>query len=160
MTITDDRGAPDAGGAADHRGFRDGRDARDPRDDHDESRRIERILRQDGPVEPSSTFSLRVMAAVRQEAALPPPIAFPWRRLLVGLAACALLTAGGVAALMRSAAHLGLPPMPALPPLSLHLPALQPAALLTGVNGALGLTAAALAGTYLLTRLAHRLVKA
>ncbi len=154
MKTTDDRGRLDRGGAA------DGRDGRAARDDHDASRRIERVLRQDEPVEPSSTFSLRVMAAVRQEAALPPPIAFPWRRLLAGLAACALLTSAGIATLVRSAAHLGLPPLPALPPLSLHLPALQPAALVTGVNGAIGLTVAALAGTYLLTRLAHRLVKA
>jgi hypothetical protein len=49
---------------------------------------------------PSSGFVLSVMEAIRQEAAAPPPIAFPWRRvmpgataILCGLAVFALLVA-------------------------------------------------------------------
>ena len=39
---------------------------------------------------PAPEFAARVMAAVRREAATPPPLPFPWRRLALGLAACAL----------------------------------------------------------------------
>ncbi len=46
------------------------------------------------PVEPSAAFQARVMRRIRQEAATPPPIPFPWRRglwialaLIAGLAA-------------------------------------------------------------------------
>jgi hypothetical protein len=34
------------------------------------------------PVEPSAAFPARVMRRIRQEAATPPPIPFPWRRAL------------------------------------------------------------------------------
>jgi hypothetical protein len=51
---------------------------------------------------PSSGFVLSVMDAIQQQAAEPPPIAFPWRRVvpgaiavLCGLAAFALLVAHG-----------------------------------------------------------------
>jgi hypothetical protein len=151
MATTDDRGER-AAGSAFHR--------RDARHDDDESRRIEQILRREEPLDPSPGFSLRVMAALRQEAALPPPIAFPWRPLLTGLAACALLTAAGGAALLRSAAHF---PLPALPAPGLRLPPLDPSFLLAGglgLLGPLGWAAAALAGTYLLTRLSRQLLKA
>jgi hypothetical protein len=130
---------------------------RDPHDASDYSRRIERALRQEERIEPSSDFSLQVMAAVRQEAALPPPIAFPWRRALPGIAACAVLIAAGGVMLLRSAAQLRLAPPP---PAWFHLPALEPSALLTSEAGALVLTVAALAGSYLLTRLARHLVHA
>jgi hypothetical protein len=150
MATIDDRGGRETGGAL---------DPRDGQSDHDGSRRIERVLRQDETLEPSGGFSLRVMAAVRQEAALPPPIAFPWRRLLAGISACAALTATGGALLVHSASHLRLPALPDLPPPWLSLPALEPSALLASQSGALELTAAALAGSYLLTRLARHLVK-
>ncbi len=38
---------------------------------------------------PSSGFIASVMSAVREEAAALPPIPFPWKRALPGLAACA-----------------------------------------------------------------------
>lgn len=62
--------------------------------------------------EPSPRFAVRVMAAVRREAATPPPLAFPWRRLVLGLLACALwlvlgygAIAGGDAAEVRALAQ-------------------------------------------------------
>ncbi len=46
------------------------------------------------PVEPSGAFRARVMRRVRQEAATPPPIPFPWRRAVwIALALIAGLTA-------------------------------------------------------------------
>ena len=48
-------------------------------------------------VEPSPQFAARVMAAVRKEAMMPPPLPFPWRRVAIGaglgIAASAVLSA-------------------------------------------------------------------
>jgi hypothetical protein len=52
---------------------------------------------------PSSGFVLAVMDAIQQEAAAPPPIAFPWRRVMPG--AIAILYALAVFALL--VAHRG-----------------------------------------------------
>ena len=58
---------------------------------HDE---IDRILADDEQIVPSSGFLASVMDAVETEAALPPPLAFPWLRALPGLLALvAALTA-------------------------------------------------------------------
>jgi hypothetical protein len=43
---------------------------------------LDRILRED-EIPPSPAFVGRVMTAVRREAAEPPPIPLPWRRLVV-----------------------------------------------------------------------------
>jgi hypothetical protein len=51
---------------------------------------IDRILRGDVELEPSSGFTSSVMDAVRREAAGPEPLAFPWRQVLPGMAICAL----------------------------------------------------------------------
>ena len=49
-------------------------------------------------VEPSAAFQARVMSRIRQEAATPPPIPFPWRRASwIALA----LAAGFAAALVQ-----------------------------------------------------------
>ena len=42
--------------------------------------RIDRILASEEPLIPSSGFLGSVMESVRDEAAAPPPIAFPWKR--------------------------------------------------------------------------------
>jgi hypothetical protein len=114
---------------------------------------IERILRDEELIEPSQWFSRHVMESVRREAAAAPaaapaPIAFPWQRWVAGLAACGALIAAGAAALSSSAGELR------PPALSLGDPFLAVAA------SGLGWTLAALAGTYLLTWLARRLVQA
>jgi len=56
---------------------------------------IDRELLADDGAQPSPRFTARVMSAVRREAATPPPLPFPWRRLVLGLAACALWLAFG-----------------------------------------------------------------
>ena len=57
---------------------------------------LDRILAEDEQIRPSSGFVASVMKAVRLEAVTPPPIPFPWRRVLPGLAAAILLLAGFV----------------------------------------------------------------
>ena len=51
---------------------------------------IDRILSTKDEILPSSGFSASVMEAVRREAVAPPPIAFPWKRALPGIAVGAL----------------------------------------------------------------------
>jgi hypothetical protein len=48
---------------------------------------VDRILSREDDILPSSGFVFSVMEAVRQEAATPPPIPFPWTRALPGLMA-------------------------------------------------------------------------
>jgi hypothetical protein len=48
---------------------------------------IDRILSREEEILPSSGFAASVMEAVRSEAAVPPPIPFPWKRALPLLAA-------------------------------------------------------------------------
>jgi len=48
------------------------------------------ILSGEEEILPSSGFTAAVMEAVRQEAVAPPPIPFPWKRALPGLAAAGL----------------------------------------------------------------------
>jgi|SRR5580658_2091204 hypothetical protein len=47
---------------------------------------IDSLLSRGDEIVPSSGFAVSVMAAVRREAAAPPPIPFPWKRALPGLA--------------------------------------------------------------------------
>src|SRR5271157_1602144 len=43
---------------------------------------IDRILSREDEILPSSGFAASVMEAVRRDAAVPPPIPFPWKRAL------------------------------------------------------------------------------
>lgn len=52
---------------------------------HDE---IDRALSAEDGIVPSSGFAASVMEVVRREALAPPPLPFPWKRALPGLAAC------------------------------------------------------------------------
>ena len=54
---------------------------------------LDRILSTQEDLVPSSGFVKNVMDAVRQEAAAPPPIPFPWKRALTGLILCVLAVA-------------------------------------------------------------------
>jgi hypothetical protein len=54
---------------------------------------LDRILAGEEDIVPSSGFAATVMDTVRREAAAPPPIPFPWKRALPGLAACVLALA-------------------------------------------------------------------
>jgi hypothetical protein len=51
---------------------------------------IDRILSREEELLPSSGFAASVMDAVRREAALLPPIPFPWKRAVPGFLAAAL----------------------------------------------------------------------
>ena len=51
---------------------------------------IDRELLAGEDAEVAPEFTARVMAAVRCEAARPPPLSFPWHRLVLGIAACVL----------------------------------------------------------------------
>ena len=76
---------------------------------------LDRLLSEEEDIVPSSGFVASVMDAVRQQAAAPPPIPFPWKRALPGLAACALallwLLVVGIMGFSRGAAL-----APAAPP--------------------------------------------
>lgn len=54
----------------------------------------------DDDILPSSGLVTSVMEAIRSEAATPPPIPFPWKRALPGLAATAVALVGLFAALL------------------------------------------------------------
>ncbi len=59
--------------------------------DEMEQSRIDAILATEEALIPSSGFLASVMESVREEAATPPPIPFPWKRAVPGI-----LLAGGV----------------------------------------------------------------
>ncbi len=59
--------------------------------DEMEQNRINAILATEEALIPSSGFLASVMESVREEAATPPPIPFPWKRAVPGI-----LLAGGV----------------------------------------------------------------
>ena len=71
---------------------------------HDE---IDRILSREEGILPSSGFAVSVMGALRREAAAPPPIPFPWKRALPGLAAAGLMLVLVVVVLVVAVTHLG-----------------------------------------------------
>lgn len=68
---------------------------------------IDRILSREDEILPSSGFTVSVMDAVRREAVVPSPIAFPWKRalpgLIIGSVALAVVLVTGVVALARGA---------------------------------------------------------
>lgn len=71
---------------------------------HDE---LDRILSKRDDVQPSSGFAASVMEAVREEAAAPPPIPFPWKRALpvlmfAALALVVVVAAGAVSIVQLS----------------------------------------------------------
>jgi hypothetical protein len=63
---------------------------------------VDHILSSDDGLEPSSGFAHAVMNAVRREAAEPPPLPFPWRWFIVGVAACLSAAASGAALWSRA----------------------------------------------------------
>ncbi len=118
---------------------------------HDDE--LDRILSEDEEVLPSSGFAASVMEAVRREASTPPPIPFPWKRALPGLAAAGLALVLGL--VQASAAGPGGAAPPRLAPwLSSLLPVLQAV-----VAGGGHWTALALLLTYASVRLSMRLAR-
>ena len=82
---------------------------------------IDQILATEEPLLPSSGFLASVMQSVREEAAAPPPIPFPWKRVLPGVAFIAGLLGWGTFQLVRHG-------LPAAGTVSLALPHLSVAA--------------------------------
>lgn len=54
---------------------------------------LDRILSNQGEINPSPGFVVSVMNAVRREVVAPPPLPFPWKHALPGLLAAALAVA-------------------------------------------------------------------
>jgi uncharacterized membrane protein len=54
---------------------------------------LDRILASEETLLPSSGFAASVMEQVLETATLPPPLPFPWKRFLLGLAAVSVLAA-------------------------------------------------------------------
>jgi hypothetical protein len=64
---------------------------------------LDRIISRRDEIMPSSGFVASVMEAVREEAAAPKPISFPWMRALPVLAALAIVLAMVIAGLVEIA---------------------------------------------------------
>jgi len=77
---------------------------------------IEAILSSEEEIMPSSGFLASVIDRVHQEAALPPPIPFPWKQAIAGVLFVTGVSAWGVVELVR----LGLPVMKSLPATQLY----------------------------------------
>ena len=56
---------------------------------------LDRLLSTEEPLVPSAGFTARVMDAVHDAAALPPPLPFPWGRFLTGVLASLTSLASG-----------------------------------------------------------------
>lgn len=119
---------------------------------HDEDQ-IDCILSREDEILPSSGFAVSVMDAVRREAAAPPPIPFPWKRALPGLAvgglALALVLVAGVVAI-RQLDKAG-------PQLSMPLPSLWTPILQGSMGSAAIWTVLALLVTFVSVKLSMRL---
>jgi hypothetical protein len=116
---------------------------------------LDRMLSKQGDIQPSSGFAASVMEAVRNEAAAPPPIPFPWKRalpvLLLAAVTLIVVVAVGVEAVVnvtRGAAASELAPSS----WSLFLPLAQ-----GGIGTQVSWTAAALLGAFLSVKLSMRL---
>ncbi len=114
--------------------------------------KLDRILTAEEELVPSSGFVASVMEHVREEAAAPEPIPFPWKRAVPG----AVLAVGGVAWIGVQVARQGLTHLPDLgSPVELwaHVP-LQ----MTGTLESAGWVAAALGVSLLSWLLARRMM--
>jgi hypothetical protein len=113
---------------------------------------VDRILAAEEALAPSSGFVSAVMERVREEAAAPKPIPFPWKRVLPG----ALAAAGGLVWIGVEVARQGLTRMPDLgSPVELfgHVPQQM-----TGTLEDAGWVAAALGVSLLSWLLARRMI--
>jgi hypothetical protein len=63
---------------------------------------LDRILSSEERLEPSSGFAAATLRAVQDAATEPPPLPFPWGRLVVGLAGSSALAVSGTVLALRS----------------------------------------------------------
>lgn len=113
---------------------------------------LDRVLRTEEALAPSSGFVSAVMERVREEAVAPAPIPFPWKRVLPG----AVVAAGGLVWIGLEVARQGLTRMPDLrSPVELwtHVPQQM-----TGTLQDAGWVAAALGVSLLSWLLARRMI--
>jgi hypothetical protein len=78
---------------------------------------IDRILASEEPLVPSSGFLDLVMESVREEAATPPPIPFPWKRAVPGILLAAGVFGWGTFELARH----GMPAVGSVPSVPPHV---------------------------------------
>jgi hypothetical protein len=82
---------------------------------------IDSVFSREDEIVPSSGFAVSVMDAVRREALAPPPIPFPWKRALPGLAvgglALACVLVAGVVADRATALQFSMPVPSVLSPI-------------------------------------------
>jgi len=97
---------------------------------------LDTILANEQELIPSSGFLARVMEKVQEEAAAPPPIPFPWKRALPGMALAVGVLGWGVYEMVRYVLD---------SPDSLSLPAIHLSASITGSAEQAGWVVAALA---------------
>lgn len=64
---------------------------------------VERILASEEELVPSSGFVATVMERVHEESTLPPPIPFPWKRAIPGIALAAAVFGWGAFEMLRLA---------------------------------------------------------
>jgi hypothetical protein len=83
---------------------------------------IDRILATEQPLVPTSGFLASVMERVREEAAAPAPIPFPWKRALPGMVVAAGILGAGLFEFVRHA-------LPAAGELTLAVPQISVVAL-------------------------------
>jgi hypothetical protein len=114
---------------------------------------INSILSREDDILPSSGFTVSVMDAVRREAAVPPPIPFPWKRALPGLVvaglALALIVVAGVAAIAQFGKA-------RTPQLSMSMPAVPPPIFHGGIGSAVIWTVLALLVAFVSVKLSMR----
>jgi hypothetical protein len=114
---------------------------------------LDRILGAEEALAPSSGFMSAVMERVREEAAAPAPIPFPWKRVLPG----AVVAFGGVAwigvEVVRQAMRAGVPDLHVLSVLPSHV-----SPQVTGTFEDAGWAAAALCVSLLSWLLARRMI--
>jgi hypothetical protein len=106
---------------------------------------LDRILASEEPMLPSSGFAASVMEQVRETVSAPPPLPFPWKRFLLGLAAISVLAA---------ISGWGIASLPIAETLSTAFGRAFTVLQNPHVSRALGGSVASLLGTFLLVRLA------
>jgi len=116
---------------------------------------LDRVLSQRDDIQPSSGFAASVMEAVREEAAAPPPIPFPWKRALPVLIFAGLAVAAVVAAGVVALAQLGRGAV--APQVAFSLRDLLPAYMRGPAGAGAGWTAAGLLAAFISVKLSSRL---
>jgi hypothetical protein len=90
-------------------------------------REFDKILSGEADLVPSSGFVSSVMDAVRMEASAPPPIPFPWKRALPGIAAWVLVLVYAIVGIIRQPSQTASAPSTATTMLAALAPAFRAA---------------------------------